>query len=256
MAFESLAVITTRVDKFDRHSIPYQLFMLGLCIYAVGALAIETMVRVSPDTSTILEYTDLVVCAVFLLDFLLCLCKEKGSRWKYFLTWGWLDLLSAIPTLDIARWGRLARIFRIFRVIRGLRLGQIVSGLVLRRRAEATVLAASLAALILIVTCSIAILRFEDGAESNITNGGDAVWWAISTLTTVGYGDHYPITPEGRVVASILMFAGLTLNGSLAAFLAAWFLQPNRKSEEDDQEEFREELKAIRNSIERINMRD
>ena len=55
MAFDSLAGFTTRVDKFDRQSIPYQLFMLGLCLYAVGALAIETMVRVSPDTSTVLR---------------------------------------------------------------------------------------------------------------------------------------------------------------------------------------------------------
>ena len=256
MAFESLAGFMTRVEKFDRQTIPYQIFMLGLCLYAIGALAIETMVRVSPDTSTILEYADVGVCAVFLLDFLLCLYKAKGSRGNYFLTWGWLDLLSAIPTLDVARWGRLARIFRIFRVIRGLRLGQIVSGLVLRRRAEATVLAAGLAALILVVTCSIAILRFEDDTTSNITNGGEAIWWAISTLTTVGYGDYYPITAEGRVVASILMVAGLALNGSLAAFLAAWFLQPNRKSEEGDQKELRKELEAIRNSIERINVRN
>jgi len=258
MAFDSVAGFTSRVDKFDRQSMPYQLFMLGLCLYAVGALAIETMVRVSPDTSTILEYTDVGVCAVFLLDFLLCLYKEKGSRGKYFLTWGWLDLLSAIPTLDVARWGRVARIFRIFRVIRGLRLGQIVSGLVLRTRAEATVLAASLAALMLVVTCSIAILRFEDDMTSNITTGGEAIWWAISTLTTVGYGDYYPTTGEGRVVASILMVAGLALNGSLAAFLAAWFLQPKRKrrSEEDDQKELKKELEAIRYSIERMNVRN
>jgi len=256
MAFNSLADITTRVEKFERQSsIAYQLFMLVLCLYAIVAIAVETMVRVNTDVSTILEYTDLVVCAVFFLDFLLCLFQAKGARWKYFLTWGWLDLLSSVPALDLARWGRLARVFRIFRVMRGLRLGQTVAGLVLMKRAEATVLASGLAALILIVTCSIAILRFEDHEESVITNGGDAIWWAVTTVTTVGYGDYYPITGEGRVVAAILMAAGVALNGSLAAFLAAWFLQPALKDDEYDEHELKQELAAIRDALERLNKR-
>ena len=133
MAFSWFARITKRLEKFDRQaSIPYQIFMLGLCLYAIAAIGIETMVDVEPDVSMILDYVDFIVCAVFLVDFLICLYKARGARWEYLLTWGWLDLLSSIPALDAARWGRLARVFRIFRVIRGLRLGQIVAGLDLR----------------------------------------------------------------------------------------------------------------------------
>lgn len=243
----------TGVAAFDREaSVPYQFFMLALCIYAIGALAVETLGAIDPELSVIIDYADLAVCLVFFLDFLLCLYKAKGGRWRYFFTWGWLDLLSSVPALDVARWGRLARVFRIFRVLRGLRLSQIVAGLVRRHRAESTVLSAALAALILTVTCSVAILRFEDGKDSNIKSGGDAIWWAFATVTTVGYGDKYPVSAEGRVVAAILMTAGVGLSGTVAAFLAAWFLQPTRREEDDEDKGVQRELALLRASVERL----
>lgn len=245
-------------SRFDRDSsVAYQVFMLGLCLYAISALAIEALVKVSPDTAVILDYADLGVCVVFFLDFLLCLYRARGKRWNYFVTWGWLDLLSAIPALDVARWGRLARIFRIFRVLRGLRMAQIVSGLVQKQnRAESTVLASGWAALILIVTCSVAILRFEDTPESNIRTGGDAIWWAFATITTVGYGDRFPVTAEGRVIASILMTAGVALSGTMAAFLAAWFLKPAGREEDREEKEIARQISLLREAIERQQLRD
>lgn len=247
-----LTRLSESAARFDRDgSVPYQVFMLGLCMYAIGALALETMLIVDPDVSVILDYADMSVCLIFFFDFLLCLQRAKGRRWTYFLTWGWLDLLSSIPALDVARWGRIARVFRIFRVLRGLRLTQIVAGLVLRQRAEAVVLASALAALILVVTCSVAILRFEDAPDSNITSGGDAIWWAFATITTVGYGDRFPVTAEGRVVAAILMTAGVGLSSTVAAFLAAWFLQPSRKAADRKDRELVKELGLLREAVER-----
>lgn len=246
--------LSSGVAAFDREaSVPYQLFMLTLCIYAIGALAAETLGAVDPDVSVIIDYADLAVCFVFFLDFLLCVYKAKGSRWRYFLTWGWLDLLSSVPALDVARWGRLARVFRIFRVLRGLRMSQIVAGLVMKHRAQSTVLVSALAALILTVTCSVAILRFEDGQDSNIRTGGDAIWWAFATITTVGYGDRYPVTAEGRVVAAILMTAGVGLSSTVAAFLAAWFLQPSRREEDKEDKALQRELALLRASVDRLN---
>jgi voltage-gated potassium channel len=229
----------------------YQFFMLLLCLYALGVLAAQTVVRLEPQTRSILDYTDGVVCAFFLLDFGISLFRAP-DRWKYFITWGWLDLLSSIPTIDIARWGRAARVLRVFRVLRGLRATKLLASLVLRRRAESTFLAASLVALLLVTFCSIAVLHFETEPESNIKTAGDAMWWAVATVTTVGYGDRYPITGEGRFIAAILMAAGVGLFGTFSGFLAAWFLgSEETESQHREIARLRVELAGLRDLLER-----
>ena len=78
---------------------------------------------------------------------------------------------------------------------------------------------------------SIAILQFEQGPTGTIQSPGDAMWWAIVTVTTVGYGDTYPVSPEGRVLASVLMAAGVGLFGTFTAFIASWFLAAEDEEE-------------------------
>jgi voltage-gated potassium channel len=203
----------------------YELFMLVLCLYALGVLAAQTAVGFEPQTQAILDYGDDAVCAVFFADFAYSLFRAP-NRWRYMATWGWLDLLSSFPTLDVARWGRAARILRICRVLRGLRATRVLASLVFRRRTENTFLAASLIAILLIIFCSIAVLDFESGSgsESNIRTAEDAIWWSFATITTVGYGDCYPVSTEGRFVAVVLMCAGVGLFGTFSGFLAAWFI--------------------------------
>ena len=82
-----------------------------------------------------------------------------------------------------------------------------------------------IASLVLIWVCSVAVLAFEKSApDASIVNFGDAVWWANVTITSVGYGDYAPVTTPGRVVASVLMFAGLSLLGVITATVAAWIV--------------------------------
>lgn len=171
---------------------------------------------------------------------------------RYFITWGWLELLSSIPTLSITRWGRIARIVRIFRILRGLRAAKILTTVVLRHRAENSFLAASLVALLLVVFSSIAILQFETAADSNIHTAEDAIWWSFTTITTVGYGDHFPVTSEGRFVAVMLMCAGVGLFSVFSGFLASWFLAPEAESSESEISALRQEIIALRQAIEKI----
>jgi voltage-gated potassium channel len=170
------------------------------------------------------------------------------------MTWGWLDLVSSIPMIDGTRWGRAARIVRVLRVLRGLRATKLLAGLVLRRRGESAFLAVSLVALLLIVFCSIAVLHFETDPESNIKTAEDALWWAFATITTVGYGDCYPVTWEGRLIATILMCAGVGLFGTFSGFLAAWFIgseaADGSSHVSDDLRELREEVAALRRTLE------
>ncbi len=229
---------------------PYDLFMLALCAYALGAMAFETLVSVDVGTRRILQWTDNAVCALFLVDFLASL-RRAQRPWRYLATWGWIDLASSIPMVDALRWGRAARILRIFRVLRGVRATKLIATFVLERRAEGAFLAAALISILLLVFSSIAVLQFETTPDANIKDPSDAVWWAVVTLTTVGYGDRYPVTTEGRMVAACLMSAGVGLFGTLSGFIAAWFLTPSRQKRDTGLDDIRAEIAELRRAIEK-----
>jgi len=76
----------------------------------------------------------------------------------------------------------------------------------------------------MLIFSSISILQVETVPESNIKTAGDAIWWSFVTITTVGYGDKFPVTGEGRVIAAFLMVTGVTLFGTFTGFIAAWFM--------------------------------
>lgn len=203
----------------------YPIFILVLSIMAIIVLAIETIYKFDESTNQILKYADHAVCVVFFLDFLKTLFEEE-NKVKYFVKWGWLDLLSSIPMLDVLRWGRAARIMRIFRALRALKSARVISQLILVKRGQSIALAIILVYIILITVCSISVLHFEVTADGLIKTPEDAVWWSLVTVTGVGYGDMYPVTTEGRFVATILMFAGIALFGTLSGYIAAWFIGP------------------------------
>jgi voltage-gated potassium channel len=228
-----------------RESSAYQLFILVLSVLAVVAIAVETTVPVDPDTRTILEYADLLVCGLFFADFIRCLVRAE-NRWRYFVTWGWLDLAASIPVFDIGRFGRLARVMRILRVLRGIRAARIIGDAILRQRRQSAFFAAALLVLLMIVTASVSILQFEVAETSNIRTAEEAIWWTITTITTVGYGDKYPVTTAGRVVAAFLMFAGVGLFGTFSGFLASWFVTPQQEDSSTT------ELATLRGEIERL----
>lgn len=224
---------------------PYEPFMLVLCVWVLAALAAEVFMPLSEETRALLRYADTGICVVFLLDFIRDLVRAEHPL-RYMLRWGWLDLLSSIPMLGWARVGRAARVVRILRVLRGVRSTRVLTRYVLARRAESTVLAVLLVSMLIVLFSSIAMLQVEDVDGSNIRTAEDALWWALVTITTVGYGDRYPVTTEGRVIAVGLMAAGVGLFGTLTAFVASWFLEPDEKKVESELDDLRTELRAIR----------
>ncbi|HEV7765232.1 MAG TPA: ion transporter [Thermoanaerobaculia bacterium] len=228
----------------------YQLFMLALCVLALATIVVQHAFRLDPQIQIVLDYADFLICIGFAIDFFVSLWQAP-NRWKYLITWGWLDLLSAIPTLDIARWGRLARIARIARVLRGIRATRLLTTSMRKQRSQSTFAIAALLALILVITSSTLILHFETLPKSNIHSADDAMWWAFSTITTVGYGDHYPVSTEGRLVAVFLMTAGVGLFGAFSAALAAWFLIPEGQATEHEIALLREEIASLRRALEK-----
>ncbi len=231
-----------------RHGHPYHVFIMALCIYALVVLAVEVIVPLPQSTRQILGYTDTGICLVFMVDFVISLVRAE-KRWHYLSRWGWIDLLSSIPSHPLLRVGRLARVFRVFRLLRGFRATKILSSFILEKRAESAFLAATLVTILMVAFSSIAVLHCETVPEANIKSPQDAVWWAIVTITTVGYGDRYPVTTEGRVIGALLMITGVGLFGTFAGFVAAWFLKPSQHHQSSEVEELRARVDELTEAV-------
>ncbi len=227
----------------------YLVFVLVLCLASLLTLFMQAIFHFDSQSQEVFDYVDNIICVLFVIDFFVCLYRAE-YRLRYLATWGWLDLLSCIPTLDVARWGRLARVFRIFRVLRAVRSGKVLATLIVARRAQSAILAAGLLMLLLIFLGSLSVLHFETGPDANIKSAEDAVWWAFTTMTTVGYGDRYPVSTEGRVIAVLLMLSGVGLLGILSGFLASWFLETDIAKDNHELIELRSEVAALRRLLE------
>ena len=102
---------------------------------------------------------------------------------------------------------------------------------------------------------SLAVLEVErESPDGNIRTYGDAIWWVMTTLSTVGYGDHYPVTTEGRIIAVALMVVGVALLGVVTASLATWLIEQVREIEEESEALQRQDILALREEVSRLRL--
>jgi voltage-gated potassium channel Kch len=213
----------------------YDLVIGILAIFSLVILIIPLIVQLSPATVDLLNNVENALCVVFLADFLRSLFRAP-NKWAYFLKGGgWLDLLGSLPFSKFAVF-RFARLFRIARVMRTLK-GNDFRKMLTDQLAESTLLFTLVTALILVFTIAFLVLKAEQGnSHANITTYANAVWWAFVTITTVGYGDYYPVTNLGRIFAIVLMFAGLGIIGVLSSYLASTFISLQRRRDKQTDE--------------------
>jgi voltage-gated potassium channel len=225
-----------------------ELLVLVLSLFSLGALATELLVPLEPETRRLLARIDDVVCGIFLMDF--CVHWWLAPSRAHFLRLGWIDLLSSIPTIEWLRWGRL---FRVLRILRALRSFQAVAEHFRTERARGTFVAVGLLSLIAVLFATLAVYEFEHGVpQANIRSGGDALWWAFATITTIGYGDLFPVTFAGRVVAVILVVFGLSFFGTFTAYVASFFLEKAQLKEESEIQQLIREVKLLRGKVEQL----
>ncbi|AXY73616.1 ion transporter [Paraflavitalea soli] len=205
------------------------LLIIVLSVYVLLALMFDTFLKLPPEVSRVLLITDNIICGVFLVDFLRRFFQADNKL--RFMRWGWIDLVSSIPMLDFMRVGRAFRLIRLFRILRAFRSTKLLVQHIFKRRTRGTLTAASIIAVLMVIFSSIAILQVETDANSNIKTAEDAIWWAYTTITTVGYGDRFPVTSEGRIIAMVLMTVGVGLFGTFTAWLASWFVGENKKGD-------------------------
>jgi len=148
------------------------------------------------------------------------------------MKWGWIDLISSIPNVDFLRAGRTLRLIRLLRILRAFRSTKHLVDYIFKSKSQGAFTTVTILAVILIIFSSIAILQLEDDPNSNIKTAEDALWWTYVTITTVGYGDKYPVTTGGRMLGAVLMTAGVGLFGTFTAYVSSWFLaaKPEEKT--------------------------
>jgi voltage-gated potassium channel len=227
--------MTDQATTGPQRSNAYSIFMLVLTVLSL-AIMVLLLLPLDDATIQVLSVYDNLVCVVFLVDFAINLSRSKPRR-DYFITRrGWLDLIGSIPSFGVLRitvllrLARLSRLARIARLLQGENKKRLVDD-VLKNRGQYAAFITLLAAFIVLVASSVLVLQFEGRApeEANIKTGGDALWWAVVTITTVGYGDQYPVTALGRLTGVLVMFAGVGIIGALASILASILVpQPDK----------------------------
>ena len=223
------------------HSNPYEIFILVLTVMSLIIMGL-LLLPLTPAELEALRVYDNVLCFIFLADFAVTLAGSHPRREYFFRGRGWIDLLGSIPSLGLFPALGLLRLFRLFRLARIARLlkGQTGKELIediLHNRSRYATFITLLLAMIVLVGSSLFVLQFESRSpDANITSGGDALWWAMVTITTVGYGDFYPVTALGRITATFVMLAGVGIIGALASILASLLVSPSAEHSDDGDE--------------------
>lgn len=208
------------------------ILVLVLSVYVLAALLVDTFFKLPLEVSRLLQVLDDSICVFFIFEFFVRFFKAENKL--KFMHWGWIDLVSSIPTLSFLRMGRTLRLIRILRVLRAFRSIRHFVHHLFRNRAYGAFTTISIIAVLMVIFSSIAILQVEHAPNSNIKTAEDAIWWASGTITTGGYGDVYPVTTEGRILASFLRVVGVGLIGIFTGFIASWFMEHHKRPKENN----------------------
>jgi voltage-gated potassium channel len=201
----------------------YELFMLMLSILALVNIGLELFAN-NDSIKNVSMIMQSFIGLFFMYDFIYRFITVPSKKTYLIHKYGWADFLAAIPLNSFS----IFRVLRIFKVSRALgTLGIRSTVRVLSSQVANSTLYGVFFIMIMVVEFgAIGVLFAESGAPgANITNASDALWWAFVSITTVGYGDTYPVTNAGRLVGVVTIACGVGLFGTVSGYLANTFLK-------------------------------
>jgi len=219
------------LERYERISaLPILICSFGFIVLWVGPIAFE----LSPAVRNALEITSWVLWSFFAIDYLTRF--SLAPRKVTFVRKNVIDLLIVVLPLLAP-----LRVISGFRALRVLRAVTILSVAARAQKSSRNILNPQNVTVAIVIIATLALvaaaleLQFERGApRANIRSFGDSIWWAMTTITTVGYGDKYPTTAEGRSVALALMLVGIGTTGLLSAGLTTFFLGGRQEQDNVD----------------------
>ena len=227
----------TRLDRWDHRT---DLPLAGIALAFLALYSVKVLVRPAGSGDRAVDVALFAVYCIFVVDYAVRLYLAQ-PRGKWFVRHLWELPVIVLPFL------RPLRLLSLAVVVNALQraVGQTIRGKV--------IVYTACGAVAIVYAASLAILDVEGALpESKIHTLGDALWWSVTTVTTVGYGDLSPVTPMGKLVAVALMIGGIALVGSVTATLASWIVQ--RVAAEDTAEEVatRAQINELRDEIRRL----
>ena len=231
----SIRKIGARKKIYDLTNSPkFDLVIIIFIIISIGLFFVDSVFNLKKDSKVIVDYVERVFIIIFICEYMLRYYAARSK--KMFFVSHFIDLLAIIP------------LFRFFRLFRILRLLKFLSSRSLRRWLNALGQKSKLFSFTfqdkvfeIVFVCSIlisllfigtiGILAFEKGHNEQFTSFADGLWWTVVTLTTVGYGDKFPITGGGKLLAIFLMFTGLSFFALITSFISSFIIERSRKGE-------------------------
>ncbi len=213
--------------ELELGSTAYELFIGALSILSLVDIVLLAVLR-DEATQTVVHVLDFVLSVVFLIDFLVRLHRARVRSDYFFRQFGWADLVASLPFPEV----KILRVFRIVRVARLLRRygARNIADSLLRDRAGSALFSLLFIAFLVLEFGSLAMLSVERSApDANIKTASDALWYVVVTISTVGYGDEYPVTTAGRELGSFIILVGVGIFGTLTGYLANLFLSPQKE---------------------------
>jgi voltage-gated potassium channel Kch len=211
--------------RSELKSAGYEIFIAALSVISIVNLVLVYAVVDVAALQAVLQVMNGLFSAIFFGDFIYRISTAPQRSAYFFRHFGWADLLASLPFPQF----KILRIFRLIRVYR--LLGNVgpkaIWRTLVKDRAGSALLVLLLMGILVLQFGSLLILYFEqDAPDANIVTASDAIWYTIVTISTVGYGDQYPVTTAGRIGGTFIIIIGVGIFGTFTGFLANVFLTP------------------------------
>jgi voltage-gated potassium channel len=214
------------IKRREQLDFGYELFVAAISILSVFNMVLADIPGVDPDAVHVVLIINGVLTLLFIYDFSLRFATAPSRSFYFFRDFGWADLLAIFPALRIFR---LFRIYKAYRIVKKYGIGYIKMYLS-NNRAQSAVYILVLMVILIIEAGGFMVLQAERAApNANILTAGDAIWWSYVTITTVGYGDRFPVTTVGRIVGILVMTTGVAVFATFAGLISSKLLAPPAK---------------------------
>jgi voltage-gated potassium channel len=218
-------------------------FINTLIVTSFAMLSYEVLAKPGEQVLQVMHTIDSVILTIFAVEYAGRLWTIKGwkpevmklSRWEtvkfyvvsrvkfVFSLWGLIDLMALLPIFPFLRSLRILRLLRLFRSVRVFRYAKPVQTLYNAFKDNSLLLGVSISFVVGSIMLAALMLFFAEygNPDSQIDSFGDTIWWAIVTISTVGFGDITPVTPGGKVIGAALMFAGMFVIALFAGVISS-----------------------------------